>query len=78
MSPLLGEIGRILMVAGAVLFLAGAFLSVFGTHLPLGRLPGDIVIRREHTIIYFPLTTSLLVSAALTLLLFLLQFLFRR
>jgi len=75
--PLLGEIGRILMVAGAVLFLLGALFSLFGTHLPLGRLPGDIVVRRENTVFYFPLTTSLLVSLVLTLLLFLFQFLRR-
>jgi hypothetical protein len=34
----------------------------------LGRLPGDIVLRREHWSLYFPLTTSILISIVLTLL----------
>lgn len=73
-----GEIGRVLMYAGAILFFFGAFLFVLGPHIPLGRLPGDIVIRREHTIIYLPLMTSLLVSVALTLLLLFIQSFLRR
>ena len=38
------------------------------THLPLGRLPGDIVYRGKHTTFYFPLMTSILVSVVLSLL----------
>jgi hypothetical protein len=34
----------------------------------LGRLPGDIVIRREHWTFYFPLATSIVISILLTLL----------
>jgi hypothetical protein len=37
-------------------------------HLPLGRLPGDIVIVRENFRLYFPLTSSILVSLVLTIL----------
>ena len=39
--------------------------------LPLGRLPGDILLERENFRFYFPLTSMLLVSALLTLLLWL-------
>ncbi|MDX9834013.1 MAG: DUF2905 domain-containing protein [Desulfobulbus sp.] len=39
--------------------------------LPLGRLPGDIVIVRENFRFYFPLTSSILASLVLTLLLWL-------
>jgi hypothetical protein len=49
------------------LFLAGRF------HLPLGRLPGDIVVRGKHTVFYFPLATSLVVSIILSLILWLLN-----
>jgi hypothetical protein len=35
--------------------------------LPLGRLPGDFVVRRGQTTFYFPLTTSILASVVLTL-----------
>jgi hypothetical protein len=41
--------------------------------VPLGRLPGDFVIRRGNATFYFPLATSILVSLALTLLLALLR-----
>ena len=36
--------------------------------LPLGRLPGDITVRRGNTTFYFPLVTSILLSILLTLL----------
>jgi Protein of unknown function (DUF2905) len=57
---------------GAVLVVTGAFLY-FGGKLPfhLGRLPGDIVHRGEHTTIYFPIVTCLVLSIGLTLLLWL-------
>jgi hypothetical protein len=35
---------------------------------PIGKLPGDILIKREHFSLYFPITTSLLLSAILSLL----------
>jgi hypothetical protein len=37
----------------------------------LGRLPGDIVIRGKHSVFYFPLVTCLLISAVLSLVLWL-------
>jgi hypothetical protein len=58
---------RILIVSGIVLVLIGLawpWLSKLG----LGRLPGDIVIRRENFSFYFPVVTSLIASAVLTLL----------
>lgn len=39
----------------------------------LGRLPGDIVIEREHFRFYFPITTSIIVSLVLSLLFWLLR-----
>ena len=65
-------LGRILIVAGAVLLVLGLLVSL-GERLPLriGRLPGDIVIRGKHSVFYFPLATSLLLSLLLTLVLWL-------
>jgi Protein of unknown function (DUF2905) len=67
MDPL-RDLGRTLLVLGIVLALAGAILY-FNARLPfrLGRLPGDIVHRGEHTTFYFPLTTSLLLSVAVSI-----------
>jgi Protein of unknown function (DUF2905) len=63
------ELGRLLLIFGAVLVALGALLY-FGGKLPLrlGRLPGDVVHRGEHSTIYFPIVTCLILSAGLTLL----------
>ncbi len=72
------ELGRTLLIIGALLVIVGAALYL-GHKLPfrLGRLPGDIVHRGEHTTFYFPVVTCLVVSIALTLLLWLINH-FRR
>ena len=41
--------------------------------LPLGRLPGDIVIDRENLKFYFPITTMIIVSLVISLILWLLR-----
>jgi Protein of unknown function (DUF2905) len=64
----LPEIGRVLVVLGAALMGVGALLTFAGRLPWLGRLPGDIVIRRGGLTLYVPLATSLLVSLLLTLL----------
>jgi len=55
--------GRILIVVGLVLVAAGVAVQ-FG--LPLGRLPGDIIIRRGNGTIYIPIVTCLIVSIVLS------------
>ncbi len=60
--------GRMLVVAGLVLIGLGLLVSVAGRVPWLGRLPGDIYIRREGFTFYFPLATSILISLLLTLL----------
>jgi hypothetical protein len=57
-----------LIIFGVVLALVGGLLLLVGKIPFLGRLPGDIVLRREHWSLYFPLTTSILISLVLTLL----------
>ena len=62
------ELGRALLIFGVVAVIAGAFLF-FSGRLPLrlGRLPGDVVHRGEHTTFYFPMVTCLLLSVGLSL-----------
>ena len=62
------SLAKTLIVFGVVLALVGVALLLAGKIPFLGRLPGDIVIRREHWSFYFPLTTSILISILLTLL----------
>jgi len=59
--------GKLLIVAGIVLVAVG-LVWLLGERLGLGRLPGDIVIEREHARIYIPLMSSLIVSVVLSLL----------
>jgi hypothetical protein len=70
----LRELGRLLLILGGVVALIGALLY-FGARLPfrLGRLPGDIVHRGEHTTFYFPVVTCLVVSVVISLLFWLIS-----
>jgi hypothetical protein len=72
------EIGKILFLVGIVLVSAGTLLML-GAKLPLrlGRLPGDIVVRGRNSSFYFPIVTCIIVSVALTLLVWIVNF-FRR
>lgn len=65
------DVGRFLIVAGLVILAAGILWPLLG-RLGLGRLPGDIVVERENTMLYFPLATGLLISLAFSVLLWLL------
>jgi hypothetical protein len=66
------SIGRTLIVVGLIVIALGVLISL-GERLPirLGRLPGDIVLRGKHSVFYFPIVTSLLLSALLSLILWL-------
>lgn len=67
----MAEFGKILAFFGVVLLvLGGIFLLLGRTSLPFGRLPGDILYRGKNTTFYFPLTTSLLLSAVLSIVLY--------
>lgn len=59
---------RWLIIFGVVLVALGLLWPLIGK-LGLGRLPGDIVIERENFRLYFPVVTSLVVSAVLSLIL---------
>jgi hypothetical protein len=58
-------VGRFLIIAGLLIAALGALVH-WG--LPVGRLPGDVIIRRGGFTLYFPIVTGLLVSLLLTLL----------
>jgi DUF2905 family protein len=65
------DLGRLLVVVGGLLVVAGLVVMLVGkSHLPLGRLPGDIVYRGKNTTFYFPLATSILLSVVLSLVLY--------
>lgn len=69
----MGEIARTMILIGAVLVAAG--LVLLGLHkLPFpGKLPGDILIKREHFTFFFPLTTGIIISIVVSLVLYLIN-----
>ena len=66
----MADLGKLLVVIGLLTAAAGAVMLLAGRVPWLGRLPGDIVARREHFTLYVPLATSLVVSVVLSLLLY--------
>ena len=64
--------GRTLIIMGLILVAAGVLFTL-GEKLPtkLGRLPGDVTVRGKNSVFYFPIVTSLLLSVALSFLLWL-------
>ena len=63
----MSEIGKLLIVFGVLIAVVGVAIVVAGRLPWIGRLPGDIYVRRGSFTFYFPLATSILVSLALTL-----------
>jgi hypothetical protein len=64
--------GRWLIIVGIVLIVLGVTLSYshFFTFLKLGRLPGDLTIKRHNFRFYFPVTTCILLSLILSLVIY--------
>ena len=58
--------GKVLVVVGLVIAAIG-LVMILG--VPLGRLPGDIAVRRGNVSFYFPLTTAIVLSIVVTLVL---------
>jgi hypothetical protein len=65
----LSGFGRILMGLGGVIVLIGALIWLGGKIPGIGKLPGDIFVKRENFSFYFPLTTCIIVSILLSLIL---------
>jgi ABC-type tungstate transport system substrate-binding protein len=74
----LGDIGKLLLIAGLAMAAVGLLLLV-GGRLPfrLGRLPGDISYQGPRGSFYFPVVTCIVLSLALTLIMWIVNY-FRR
>ncbi|HZP07562.1 MAG TPA: DUF2905 domain-containing protein [Terracidiphilus sp.] len=70
----MNEFGKALLGLGLSLVVMGALVLLAGRMgLPLGRLPGDFAYRGRRVSVFFPLGTSILVSVALSALLYLIS-----
>ena len=77
--------GKIFIGVGTVIALLGVLFLLVDrvptlSHLVswFGRLPGDITVKRDNFSLYFPLATSIVLSVVLSLLFYLLSWIFRR
>ena len=73
LDPHFQSVGRALLLIGAVVMACGALL-LFAPHIPgLGRLPGDLLIRRDRVTFYFPLVSCLVASLVLSVIFWLVR-----
>jgi hypothetical protein len=66
-------LGRTLIIVGLAIVVLGVVVSLAGKIPWLGRLPGDIYMKRENFTFYFPLATSIILSLILSLIFWLLR-----
>lgn len=60
-------LGRLFIYIGVILVLIGGFFLLVGKLPWLGKLPGDIVVRRDGLTIFIPITTMVVISIVLTI-----------
>jgi hypothetical protein len=66
-------IGKIVVVIGLVIVVIGLLLIFFNKIPFIGKLPGDIVIKKENFTFYFPIVTSIVLSIILSLIFYFLR-----
>jgi hypothetical protein len=67
----MGDLGRMLLMLGGLILVLGLVLILAGkANLPIGRLPGDFIVRGKNSTFYFPLMTSIVLSILLSLVLY--------
>lgn len=71
-------IGKYLIIFGTIILITGVILTFFPKLNFFGKLPGDILVKRENFTIYFPVATSIVISIFLTLIFWLINFFLRK
>lgn len=64
------DLGKTLILIGGVIILLGVILTFAGKIPGVGKLPGDILIKKENFTFYFPLATCIIISIVLSLILY--------
>lgn len=66
-------VGKLIIFAGLILIIIGV-LFYFSDRIPfIGKLPGDILVKRKNFTFYFPLATSIILSIIISLILYLIN-----
>ncbi|WP_088102631.1 DUF2905 domain-containing protein [Halalkalibacter urbisdiaboli] len=66
----MNSLPKLLIGIGIVCIVIGVIWQIGGRFLPLGKLPGDLLIKRENATFYFPIMTSIVLSVVLSLIFF--------
>jgi len=69
----MASLGRMLIILGIVIVAVGVLLLLAQKIPYIGRLPGDIYVKKDSFTFYFPLTTCIIVSLLLTLIFWILR-----
>ena len=67
----MNDFGKLIIGLGIVLIIVGVFLTLTGKIPGIGRLPGDIMIKKENFSFYFPVTTCILISIVISAIMYL-------
>jgi hypothetical protein len=62
------SIGKMLITIGVIMIVVGV-IFIFGSRIGIGKLPGDIAIKKGNFAFYFPIVTSIVLSIILTIIL---------
>ncbi len=67
------QVGKVIIIFGALIIIVGLIL-LFWDKIPfIGKLPGDIYIKKKNFTFYFPIVTSLVISLIISLILYLIK-----
>jgi len=69
-----GPLAKILILTGAAIVILGVVLLFIDKIPILGKLPGDIVVRKKNFTLYFPLGTMILLSVGLSLIFYIISY----
>lgn len=64
------NIPKLLITVGVILIIIGVLWQVGGRFFPIGKLPGDIFVKKGNTTFYFPIVTSIVLSIVISLILY--------
>jgi hypothetical protein len=66
----MGEMAKVMILIGVLLIVVGLVILVFPRLPFVGKLPGDILLKKENYTFYFPLATSIVISIIISLILY--------
>lgn len=69
----MNSLGKTLIIFGMILVIVGAIFTAGGRFSWFGRLPGDIYMQKKNFTLFFPITTSILISIIVSLVLILMR-----